>query len=249
MLVLLRWLLIVLLIYFIFKFLGRIFFPILFKKMVKKAEQRMRNQQQKQYQNSTDSEIGETIVEKKPPKSKNDKKVFRVSPSRFALFFLVLSLFLGFGITLYDVYKIERHLLLVEDYTVENKYLKEEVLNSDVEFVFTEYNLYFGGAYYENDVVVICITIDAPDDLVNYLESHNRPFVYVNFNYSELLILYQIVVRNSKDMEDVFGVAIDEKNNKVVIYASNLDGIINVYQKYIDEKILEVKESDSLVER
>jgi hypothetical protein len=181
--------------------------------------------------------------------SSNDKKVFRVSPGRFTLYILILSLILGFGTSIYDVYKLERQILSVEDYTVENKYLKEEVLNSDVEFVFTEYNLYFGGAYYENDVVIICITDDAPDDLVDYLVTRNRPFEYVKYNYSEILILYQIVVRNSKDMEEIFGVAINEKTNKVVIYTSNMSDVTNVYQRYIDENALEVKESDNLVER
>jgi len=181
--------------------------------------------------------------------STNGKKVFRVSPGSFTRYILILSLFLGFSISIYDVYKLERQILSVENYTVENKYLKEEVLNSDVEFVFTEYNLYFGGAYYENDVVIICITDDAPDDLVDYLVTHNRPFEYVKHNYSEILILYQIVVRNSKDMEEIFGVAINEKTNKVVIYTSNMSDVTNVYQRYIDENVLEVKESDNLVER
>lgn len=72
---LLRWLFIVLLIYYILKILGRIFFPMLFKKMVRKAEQRMRDQQQKHYQNSTETKVGETVIDKKPQQSKTDKNV------------------------------------------------------------------------------------------------------------------------------------------------------------------------------
>ena len=72
---LLRWLFIVLLIYYILKIIGRIFFPLLFKKMVRKAEQRMRDQQQKQYQNTTETKVGETVIDKKPQQSKTDKNV------------------------------------------------------------------------------------------------------------------------------------------------------------------------------
>jgi len=75
MLGLLRWLFIVLLIYYILKILGRLFFPLLFKKMVSKAEQRMRDQQQKQYQNTTETKVGETVIDKKPQQSKTDKNV------------------------------------------------------------------------------------------------------------------------------------------------------------------------------
>lgn len=75
MITLLRWLFIVLLIYYIIKIIGRIFFPILLKKMVSKAEQRMKDQQQKQYQNTTETKVGETVIDKKPQASKTDKKV------------------------------------------------------------------------------------------------------------------------------------------------------------------------------
>ncbi|MDP3352811.1 MAG: DUF4834 family protein [Flavobacteriaceae bacterium] len=75
MLALLRLLFIVLLIYYILKIIGRIFFPILVKKMVSKAEQRMRDQQQKQYQNTTETKVGETVIDKKPQQSKTDKNV------------------------------------------------------------------------------------------------------------------------------------------------------------------------------
>jgi hypothetical protein len=75
MLGLLRWLFIVLLIYYILKIIGRLFFPLLFKKMVSKAEQRMRDQQQKQYQNTTETKVGETVIDKKPQQSKPDKNV------------------------------------------------------------------------------------------------------------------------------------------------------------------------------
>lgn len=75
MLALLRLLFIVLLIYYILKIIGRIFFPILFKKMVSKVEQRMKDQQQKQYQNTTETKIGETVIDKKPQQSSANKKV------------------------------------------------------------------------------------------------------------------------------------------------------------------------------
>jgi flagellar biosynthesis/type III secretory pathway M-ring protein FliF/YscJ len=77
MLALLRWLFIVLLIYYIIKIIARIFFPILFKKMVNNAQQRMKDQQQRHQQNQHTSEtkVGETIIDKKPKQSGTDKNV------------------------------------------------------------------------------------------------------------------------------------------------------------------------------
>ncbi|MBS3992351.1 MAG: DUF4834 family protein [Bacteroidetes bacterium] len=76
MLGLLRIFLIVLLVYYIIKIIARIFFPILFKKVVKNAEERMRNQQSKYTnQQSSNSKVGETVIEKKPTPPKSDNKV------------------------------------------------------------------------------------------------------------------------------------------------------------------------------
>lgn len=76
MLGLLRIFLIVLLVYYIIKIIARIFFPILFKKVVKNAEERMRNQQGKYTnQQSSNSKVGETVIDKKPTTPKSDKNV------------------------------------------------------------------------------------------------------------------------------------------------------------------------------
>ncbi len=76
MLGLLRIFLIVLLVYYIIKIIARIFFPILFKKVVKNAEDRMRNQQGKYTnQQSSNSKVGETVIDKKPTPPKSDTKV------------------------------------------------------------------------------------------------------------------------------------------------------------------------------
>lgn len=179
----------------------------------------------------------------------NYKKIYRISPKRFTIYILIATLILGFGFSIYDVYRYERNIMLVEEYTVENRYLKDGTLSSNVEYVFTEYNLYFGGTYFEDDRTVICIRDDSPQDLVSYLENRNIPFEYVEYNYSELLILKQLIIRNSKDTKNIIGVAVDEKTNKVVIYTDDLDEINSRYQNYINEGVLVVKESANLVEK
>lgn len=70
---LLRTILIILFVIYALRFLGRLFAPFLMKKVVSKMQQRAQEQQQQynqQRQKSTTTREGETVIDKKPNKTK-----------------------------------------------------------------------------------------------------------------------------------------------------------------------------------
>ncbi len=69
---LLKTIAILIIIYYFFKFLSKYIVPIFLRKMVRNVEKKMKNQQN--YQNETKGEIGETIIDKKPPNAKQSNK-------------------------------------------------------------------------------------------------------------------------------------------------------------------------------
>lgn len=178
-----------------------------------------------------------------------EKKLFRVSPSRFSAYILALFLAIGFVTSIYDVTSLKREKLLAEEYTVENIYLKEGFGNSNFEYIYTEFNLYFAGIYSSDGEFIVCITEGSPPDLLEYLNAKNIEYNYVEYSYSELLILHQLISRAAKDINGIHGLAINEKENKVFIYTSDVNDSIKKFQSYIDENILYVVESEQPIER
>ncbi|PHQ55498.1 MAG: DUF4834 domain-containing protein [Lutibacter sp.] len=64
---------IIVIIYYAFKFIGRFIMPLFLKKMVDNVEKKMRDQQEKQHQKEQ-GKVGDTIIDKKPQKTKESKK-------------------------------------------------------------------------------------------------------------------------------------------------------------------------------
>ncbi|MDD3477361.1 MAG: hypothetical protein PHP32_00585 [Candidatus Izemoplasmatales bacterium] len=168
---------------------------------------------------------------------------WRMTPHHFSLYAIIFSLLVAFSFSLFQTYTVERDVLLAEEYTIENPYLKEDNLNLDVAYVFTEYNMYFGGSYVEDGVIVISITNDAPNELVSYLESRNRPYQFVQFSYSELLMMSQLAVNHMKDVEGFVGISINEKTNTIIISTMNTSDPLVYFQNYIEDGVMEVVES------
>ncbi|MGE0003640.1 MAG: hypothetical protein AB7S88_04185, partial [Candidatus Izemoplasmatales bacterium] len=166
-----------------------------------------------------------------------------MTPHHFSLYAIIFSLLVAFSFSLFQTYMVERSALLAEEYTIENPYLKEENLNLDVAYVFTEYNMYFGGSYVEDGVIVISITNDAPNELVSYLESRNRPYQFVQFSYAELLMMSQLAVNHMKDVEGFVGISINEKTNTIIISTMNTSDPLVYFQNYIEDGVMEVVES------
>jgi hypothetical protein len=176
------------------------------------------------------------------------KKLYKVSPTIFISFLMVFFLSIGFMTSIYDLIMLEKEKVLAQEYMITNRYLKEGFGNVYAEYVFVEYNLYFAGTYISDDEVIICIRSDSPQELVEYLDDNSANYIKVQYNYSDLLLLKQMLIRSESDIENVYGVGIDESINKVVIYTSNVDYVTEYYSDYIDENILHIRESAEIVE-
>ncbi len=71
---LLRTILILIIVYYVFKFFSRYIAPIFLKKVIDNAEKKFREQQNQYQEQKTEGEIGETIIDKKAPKTKVSNK-------------------------------------------------------------------------------------------------------------------------------------------------------------------------------
>jgi len=71
---LLKTIAILIIIYYIFKFFSRYIAPIFLKKVVSNMEKKFKEQQGQQYSDSTDGEIGETVIDRKPRQTKESNK-------------------------------------------------------------------------------------------------------------------------------------------------------------------------------
>jgi len=181
--------------------------------------------------------------------SKNHGRSDWISPQRLSVLLLIVSLATGFALSVFDVYQCEQDRSSDEETIVVNRYLVESAMDSNIEYVFTQYQLVFGGSYFDHDRITICITDDAPQDLVDYLVDNSIPFEYVERSYSELLSLMQMIIRDSTNIEGMVGVGIDEKMNSVVIHTNDPDRIPDSYQNYLADGVIQVVESEDLVER
>jgi hypothetical protein len=151
--------------------------------------------------------------------------------------------------TIYDIVFLEREILLAEDYTVENRYLKEGFTNHYFEYTFNEYNQYFGGVYSNDGRNILCITEDSPIALIDYLDENNVLYTYVKYNYSELLVLSQVINNTAEEVHGFWGLGINEKDNRIVIYTSNSEDVLEYFRSYVDEGVLVIIEAERPVER
>lgn len=68
----LRTLAIIIIVYYVLRWLTRIFAPVVMKRMVNKMQEKAQQQQQyyQQTQNTTSAQEGETVIDKRPSKTK-----------------------------------------------------------------------------------------------------------------------------------------------------------------------------------
>ena len=70
---LLKTLAIIVIVYYIFKFIGRYIVPLFLKRMVDNVEKKYGRQQQYS-QKEENAKVGETVIDRKPPKTRESNK-------------------------------------------------------------------------------------------------------------------------------------------------------------------------------
>ena len=71
---LLKTIAIFIIVYYAFKFFSRYIAPIFLKKVIRNVEKKMKEQQQNQYNETSDGNVGETVIAKKPLNQKEGNK-------------------------------------------------------------------------------------------------------------------------------------------------------------------------------
>lgn len=119
----------------------------------------------------------------------------------------------------------------------------EMVFNDGVvEHIYSEYNSYFGGYYFENYNKIICITFDTPLETIAFLDDANREYKFVKVNYIKLQVLYNMAISHLLD-EGIKSVGIDHRDNKIVLYVKPDTIVSPELMYYVDEGLIEVIES------
>lgn len=116
--------------------------------------------------------------------------------------------------------------------------------NDDViEYFYLEYNTYFGGVFMEDDITIVCVTINTPLDGLAYLDEANKDYKFVNVNYMQLQGVYNLVVIHL-DNEGVVAAAINHENNTIDLYVKTETIVSPELLNYIEEGLIEVHESN-----
>ncbi len=71
---LLRTIAIIIIVYYAFKFVGRYILPLFLKKMVNNVEKKYKEQQEQNRGQDENVKVGETVIAKKPSKTKESNK-------------------------------------------------------------------------------------------------------------------------------------------------------------------------------
>lgn len=167
--------------------------------------------------------------------------IYKVTPKVFILALAFIGLISSGVNSVINVYALENRVSELEEVIIENPYATGEFSNDELEYIYTYYNMYFGGYYFEGGSTIVCIRQDAPQELIEYMEINQVLHVFVEFNYSDLWQLHQTIVDSRIDGMGLCVINIDIKTNKVIIDTSEVDFVTNRFQMYIDEGILEVR--------
>jgi len=171
--------------------------------------------------------------------SLKDRKVrnFKISPLLMTTFLALLSLSVISVDSLIYAVTLENRLVQIED-----EYDDIEFHNDFIKEVYTQYNIYFAGYYYQGDILILCLTEDAPPELIQRSSSFNQEVKIVEHNYNELLAIYRLVGNDRANVSngDSMTIYIDIKENIVVVGTSKVDTYSEIYTVYISEGLLKI---------
>lgn len=166
-----------------------------------------------------------------------DVVLFRITPS-FLNVFMIAILFSVFT-TNSIVYanELENQLLYVDD-----EFNDLEFENETLRVIYTEYNMFFAGYYYEGDDFVLCLKEGFPEEIHDFINKDEMSIKVVQHNYSDLLAVYRIIAYDRANLDilegDSVSIYIDFKLNIVVLGTENTEKYLDMYDNYIDKGML-----------
>ena len=171
------------------------------------------------------------------------KRLYKISPKNFSIALMVLCISILLPLSIVEVKALSNQVNTLEEIIIKDPFIEGGFPNVAMEVTYKNYNNYFGGIYIKDGEYILCITYDSPNSLVEYLESYGINVQFVNHNYSDLMQLRYIIVKDSLEAEDnYFGFeGIDTRNNCVVLGVTKEDFDSTKYQNYLDLNMLKIE--------
>lgn len=166
--------------------------------------------------------------------------MYKTAPGALLIYLLLMGLVISLATSVNDVLALEKKVFELEQHIVPNYYLEEGFPNDEFEYVYTYYNQFFSGGYSEEGEMILCIKEGAPVELLQHLDNNQTNYIFVKHSYSDLLQLQQLISDSSSSFEGTVIISTNEKENKVTLSAENPEQLIELFQTYIDQQILEI---------
>lgn len=174
-------------------------------------------------------------------------KVFHTSPLVFNTFLLLILLF---SIGIFSMVRVEA---LESENDILKKELESDIFddgsfpNQTIRSVYEEYNVNFAGYYLNAEgIYVVCITNSSPIELTDLLINENIEYLLVTYNYAQLREVFKILSLNIEE-NGFLMVGLDIRNNVIEVGISDINQDITKIQSYIDEGIVIIKVTESIV--
>lgn len=121
----------------------------------------------------------------------------------------------------------------------ESHYNRMNFEDEDIGLFFNKYNIYFGCTTDSG----VCITDNASNEAIQYLNDKDINYYFVEFNYTELFSIYNLIINND-NFQDFKGVSIDYQSNIIELTVPVDYTIPDNLEYYTDLGVLIVSESD-----
>ncbi|MGD9679391.1 MAG: hypothetical protein AB7V16_13705 [Vulcanibacillus sp.] len=168
--------------------------------------------------------------------------LFKFSPT--TVFFALLLICVG-TMSLLATTEVNTLTNQIEDLrTIEaiNPYIDSYFPNQSYKYVYTHYNNNFAGYYREDGSQYLCITNDSPLELIDYLENNYIQYKLVNNSFSDLYLLYQMILNRMIEIPSQYSLEIDIKSNSVQIGVPDLNFDTSEIQNYLDNHMITLVE-------
>jgi len=174
----------------------------------------------------------------------NRKKYIDINVFRISLVFIGIIWVSGFSV--YSLVQVnaqqEERTSYLEDYV--SIYDQMTYTDERIYEIYTNYNLYFGGMYFDGPNTVLLIREDISQGGLDYLNSTGLDYHFVKYNYHELLSARIQIEKVIIQSEGWVEICIDDINNCVsltIITDSTLPDDLN---EFIESGILQISETD-----
>jgi hypothetical protein len=171
---------------------------------------------------------------------KTHTKLYKIKPGTFSLVVLFICSLSIMTLSFTEVVALENEVVTLKDRNIVNVYQHGNFPNETIQNTYNKYINHFAGYYITNGQYILCITMDSPEELENYLIENGQSYVKVKYSYCELLLLTDVIMENAQIPEFVC-VGIDVEKNHVYLGVLNESFDSSMFSYYIENEMIKVE--------